>query len=332
MAVYPRGGSRFRPSACSTGAMCGIGLTICHSFALWVVLVEVLAPIALETFPSKNAASITTSRLMPAAADDHWGIPAESFFGSYQWSMEAEGMEEKNMGQRRMQEGGSQGFLLNILIQLGAIVVMVVGQFVGLWCYYRCYIRDTAAVYIPPHAITPPEMMGAWAFGEFDCCADMGTCCCFCFCSLCSISDLWYRAGFIHGIVDSENPCTCCGDIPGWRYFICAFLFMFAQFVGGFPCLAAFFRGGARWIDQGNGGLDTKDLRQRFGIKHDGCSTFCTDCLLWCFCPVCAATQEYRQVMKFLNSGRGYTEDGNVVVVGAPVHVGNKSSPGSAPA
>lgn len=347
MAVDPGQGSQFRPSACSAGARCGVGLAVCHSLFLWVVLVEVLVPKGLEMFSVKIASSNTISQRMQATVADRWSIPAESLDRSYRWSMQAEGMKDESMDERRMavgeemdeefpaDDGGSgQWVFLDLGVRFGTFVAVVVGQLVGLWCYHRCYIRDTATRYIPQHAVTPPDMMGHWAFGEFDCFGEMGTCCCFLWCNICAISDLWYRAGFIHGITDPENPCSCCGDVPGWQYFVGGFLFMAAQFFGCLPCLAAFFRGGARWVDQGNGGMDTPDLRQRFGIKNDGFSTFCNDCLLWCCCGVCLGTQEYRQVMKLLDSGplaihsppEGYTVHGNVV--GAPVQVGNQAVPG----
>lgn len=337
--------SQLRSPALTAAAVCGAGFAACQSLVFWAVLVEVLGPIALEAVRFEFAASTDISRRMQKVPDesDGWIVLAED-----RWNMREEGVSE-SVDERRTQNNldfgeadlgdgeeleEDEGVMANLAVieasvRFGAVIVMLVGHIMGFWCYYRCYIRDTAAKYIPQHAVTPPDMMGHWAFGTFDCFSEMGTCCCFLLCGPCSIAELWYRAGFVHGIMDpdQENPCSFCEPCPGWQYFVGGCLFIMAEGFNCTPCIGAFFRGGTRWIDAGNGGMDTQDLRQRFGIQNNGFSTFCSDCLLWACCSFCVGTQEYRQVMKLLDRGpvqvqapaAGYTVHGNVV--GAPVQV-----------
>lgn len=282
--------------------------------------------LAVATGPPHSA----TERKRPQLAAVSSGAICGSVFGLCRsvvlWAFLAEtlapfALEALPRRLQRYDDGGPEWVKYEGLVRIGIIILVAIFQAVGLYIYWRSYVRHSATKFVPPNAMTPADMMGRWAYGEFDCCSAMSTFWCFLFCHICSVSDLWYRAGFVHGIMEpgQENPCTCCEPCPGWPYFIGGCLYFFVEGCGCLPCMGAFLRGGVRWIDGGNGGMDTPDLRLRFGIPNDGFCTFFSDCCCWAWCGPCLGTQEYRQIMALLDRGQLATVQASVV--GAPVQV-----------
>jgi len=221
------------------------------------------------------------------------------------------------------------------LIRLGVFLLSVLVWVLGTLLYWHMYIRGTPDRYVPLRVVVPDDLKGNWAHGMCECLQAPGTCLCFTFCHSCAIADLWYRAGWVHGVLGrsaQQSPCgSCCGGCPGWQYFVgvlgVAFLYSVECCT---PCGLAILRGGARFIDGGDGGMtNVEDHRKRFDLPHEGWSTFCGDCCLWFFCGPCLGTQEWRQISDLL--GRGDLQQApapGVVpgqVVGVPVVVqGNK--------
>jgi len=190
--------------------------------------------------------------------------------------------------------------LVDFVFRLVVLLVLLVVDILVMLLYWKMYITPTPDRYLRPTTIVPEDMKGKWQFDAFDCCGDIGTCCCATWCPSCLVSDLWYRAGFLHAVTKgmSFNSCV------GWQWFAGLFGMILGAQLGGacLPCFFGVLRGGASCVDGGDGGLgEIIPHRKRFSIAHDGWSTFFKDCCLWCWCHPCAATQEYRQVTALLD-------------------------------
>jgi len=195
-----------------------------------------------------------------------------------------------------------------------------------VFLYYRFYIKPTFTKFIPKNAVIPQDLMGRFKYDVFDCRGDCGTFCCFLWCAGCTMSDLWYRAGWIHTTFRDEH-CDC----DGWQYFAGVFGYqifngLLGHVDGCFPCLFAALRNGCGCMnkDRGHEGIgDFMTTKQMFGLPPPTCSDFAKDCCLYCWCEPCVATQEYRQVMAVLERGPPAVHSPSGKVVGNAVVVGS---------
>lgn len=165
----------------------------------------------------------------------------------------------------------------------------------GFYHYFRCIV-PTQHQFIPRDAVISPDLQGGWKFGLFDCFSDLKACCGFCWCQPCFMAELWFRAGHIHQQTDIP------ANNPGQAWLYGLIVQALATYIGLGECMVflyTVFRGGVPGSDPPT----LIPLRKRFYMPHDGWSTFCGDCCTWCCCPVCAGTQEYRQVMELLRRG-----------------------------
>jgi len=203
--------------------------------------------------------------------------------------------------------------------------IFVIGDCLMVFVYYSCFIKPTADKYIPRNAIIPQDLKGQWAHGTFDCSGDCGTFWCFACCQPCAVADMWYRAGWLHILLEGMQ----CG-MAGWQWFagVCGFCVM-VDFAGCcFPCIMAALRGGVGFVDGGDGGSDDLvPLKKMFGMQQGGWGDFFVDCCCWFYCDPCIGTQEYRQIMAALNRGPLVVAQPSAVVVagnlvGDPVTVG----------
>eukprot|EP00443_Scrippsiella_acuminata_P092606 CAMPEP_0115460842 /NCGR_PEP_ID=MMETSP0271-20121206/46998_1 /TAXON_ID=71861 /ORGANISM="Scrippsiella trochoidea, Strain CCMP3099" /LENGTH=325 /DNA_ID=CAMNT_0002887573 /DNA_START=49 /DNA_END=1022 /DNA_ORIENTATION=+ len=174
--------------------------------------------------------------------------------------------------------------------------------------YWHLYIRETPNVHLPERASVPQELKGRFKYGLFDCLEEGRTFACFCCCTPCAVSDLWYRAGWLHaGLGRTAEGSDTHHQCPGWPFLAGAGLFQFGvECVPCFvPLVGSTLRGGIGWIKKESGGGlgNITPIRELFEIPNEGLKDFIIDALTWCFCTACAGTQEYRQVMDALNSG-----------------------------
>lgn len=214
---------------------------------------------------------------------------------------------------------GGDPLVMQLVIRLVVLVVVCVAQVATTFIYHACYIKPTPEKYVPKNAIIPEDMKGSWKFGIFDCTGDCGTFCCFLWCPACSTAEMWYRAGWIHVLLEGTTlACT------GWQFFagIFGFCAMSSMAECCSPCVFAGLRGGVGWMDGGDGGMgDIVPLRKMFGIPHAGLNTFIEDCCCWCWCNPCLGTQEFRQVSALLDRGPLQVRGPSAAVVGNPVTV-----------
>lgn len=209
------------------------------------------------------------------------------------------------------------------LIELGVLVLVLCLELTALGCYWSCYIKPSADMYIPAFAVgVPSDLQGSFKYGFCDCFGDVGTCCCFVWCTPCSMADYWYRSGWLHATFGNQQL-----SCQGWQFCTGVFGYVFLEHVAGCfkPCIFAALRGGLDMSGQGNGGKfgELTPFRHRFAIRHEGFSTFMTDCCAWCCCGPCAFVQEYRQVLELLKRGPLHptipaTVIGQAVQVGMP--------------
>jgi len=252
--------------------------------------------------------------ILTAAADTEERVPRRMYMGG----------DKDDPAHHSESEGAGVNAnirIIDLVLRLVFLVLTTVVELVILACYWKCYIKPTADKFIPVRAIPPEDMRGKWMHDVCDWGGDIGTCCCFIWCHPCALADLWYRAGWLHAVFKDLDGPSC----PGWLFCAGVLGYVFAQHVASccMPCGYAALRGGVSWIDNSDGGLgDIKPLRKLFGLPHDGFSTFCQDCCLWCWCPCLAGTQEYRQVMSLLDRGTVRVEAApETIVVGQPVQV-----------
>lgn len=247
---------------------------------------------------------------------------------------------------RKEREDATWVHLIGPLAQLAIFLIVAVISCLTCYIHWSCYIKPTPDKYVPRHVVMPEQLTGSFKYGAFDCFSELGTCCCFTWCTSCMMADLWYRAGWLHASMGTPGPKFNSYDAscPGWRWFLgagghCCLVDVAGCFT---PCFIAALRGGVGFIDGGDGGLgDVTPFRQMFRIvPHGGFSTFCSDCCLICWCGPCAGTQEYRQVMAALDAGPlevrspaaappgaqivGQPVYAGAPVVGQPVAVGNE--------
>eukprot|EP00931_Biecheleriopsis_adriatica_P025676 TRINITY_DN15698_c0_g1_i2.p1 TRINITY_DN15698_c0_g1~~TRINITY_DN15698_c0_g1_i2.p1 ORF type:complete len:305 (+),score=45.89 TRINITY_DN15698_c0_g1_i2:103-1017(+) len=218
--------------------------------------------------------------------------------------------------------------LLNGVIQIVVVVVAGLVSLISSLVYWCCYMKPTPGKFIPKGAIVPDDLKGSWKYGLFDCFGDCGTCLCFLFCQPCSMSDLWYRSGWIHALMSDESPemARAGGSCPAWQFFVgcCGFCLLTDAASCCYPCALAVLTGGIAFLDSGSGGKlgEIVPTRLRFSLPNFGCNTFCEDCCSWCWCFPCQGTREYRQVMDLLNRGPVPVEAFSVpqvITVGRPV-------------
>jgi len=216
---------------------------------------------------------------------------------------------------------------------VGAVIFLA--QCLTAVFYWRYYVVPTREKYLPRGAKAPANLRGQFLYQCNDCFSATGTCCCFCWCTLPMLGDLWYRSGWVHSAVGNDTN-GCC---KAWQY--CAalgFLFgLHCTFCGQcFPIVQSFTRNGCRsTVGQASGRYsEYGDLRSRFEIPANGICTFLSDCCLWCCCFACAGTQEYRHVMHLLENGYDGPQQAVAVgqvdvgqVVGSPVTVVQEVKP-----
>lgn len=217
------------------------------------------------------------------------------------------------------------------LIQLGVMIGICFIEICALICHWNMFIKPKPNLYVPVRAVVPQDLKRDFKYGLFDCFGDCGTCCCFTWCPACMLSDLWYRAGWLHAALGSSATHADTGSCPGWPFFAGVGMYCVAQDSIGccMPCVHAVLRGGIGWVDGGDGGLgEITPHRKLFEIPHDGFGTFFIDTCIWCWCGACAGTQEYRQIMELLNRGPvqqmplQHSPQVIAAVVGQPVQVG----------
>jgi len=213
------------------------------------------------------------------------------------------------------------------VVQLFVFFIICVWGVIGTGCHWACYIKPTPEKYIPQNAVIPADLKGKWAYGVFECFGACGTFCCFLWCPSCAVSDLWYRAGWLHQMMGGSAENSSMSSCPGWQFVLGVGLHLFVQELAGcfVCCLWSVGRGGMRWIDGSTGGTSgIDDHRLRFALPHDGFITFCCDSFLWACCGACVGTQEYRQIMAVLERGPVQVQDPAItgtVIIGAPVMV-----------
>jgi len=224
---------------------------------------------------------------------------------------------------------GQAWYWLEVVIQLTLFVGICLVWRLALFCHWSMFIKPSPTKYVPLNAVVPEDLKGQWKYGVFECCGDLGTCCCFCWCEPCMVSDLWYRSGWLHAAAGVEASDSSGGSCPGGLFYmgVGGYCLVLNCFGCCLPCGLAVLRGGA----QGRLG-NIVPHQQRFDIPHFGISTFAMDTLLWCFCRPCVGTQEYRQVMALLERGPAQqmaAESQHVeeVLVGAPVQVSPATQP-----
>lgn len=191
------------------------------------------------------------------------------------------------------------------LIQLLVVPAALLLGVAVLIIYYLCCIKPTAHQYIRRNQAIPDDLKGSWKVHEFGCCAMPGMCLCALFCSPCAAADLWYRAGWVHAVLNVDSPdsvFSCAYCCPGWQWCVAVGGYLFAQSVLSccFPCLMAALRGGISVFGGGNQMDGVKPFREMFELPIKGFNTFCTDCCCYCWCLPCVMTQEYYQVMEVL--------------------------------
>lgn len=191
---------------------------------------------------------------------------------------------------------------LVLLIDFAVVISICLCQCMGLLLHWCLFIKPSPAKYLPILAGVPSDLQGKFKYGLFDCCGDLGTCCCFAWCPSCMMADYWYRAGWLHAAFgDQQLAC------PGWQWCMGVVSYSCGRHMASFcfPCCLSVLRGGPDVSGQGSGGKlgDIVPFRTRFGIEHHGFGTFVGDCCTWCWCSSCAGTQEYRQVMDLLDRG-----------------------------
>jgi len=227
-------------------------------------------------------------------------------------------------------EGEQAAVVSTILV---VFVVTPIIYLFGMWLYWKSYIKPTHEVFLPKYAVVPDHLKGSF---KYDLCSfnddrdSCRTCLCFAFCPSCMISDYWYRAGHLPSMLGTDIVCNC----PGWQWVagVLAYAFLSESFGCCLLCAFAATRNGVDFITgrdpnlTQDGGLDgVVPHRVRFGIKTEGCNTFCIDCCTWCWCMSCAGTQEYRQIMDIFKAGPVQTAPpamaGGPAVVGQPIQV-----------
>lgn len=113
--------------------------------------------------------------------------------------------------------------------------------------------------------------LSKWSSGPFECCDDISTCCCACWCP----EIRW-----------AENL-SMVGLLNFWAAF--ALFLLFSLLSGILPFM---------WVVICAVGVYYRQtLRQRFKMEGQGeCSTYMGDCLLYCCCTCCAIAQEARHL------------------------------------
>lgn len=148
------------------------------------------------------------------------------------------------------------------------------------------------------NAVVPPGLQGAWAFSLFDCCSDCGSCLRGWLCFPCTISETCFKAGWTQALCSSFG---CNVDAFGsyWGG-MCIFMSILTGctlngvVVPLFCCFAAT-RGGSNKNLCADRGMVT--MEKRFDISN---MSLLQSCLVWCFCPICAACQENKQIMALI--------------------------------
>jgi len=233
---------------------------------------------------------------------------------------------------RRLQteEDGEGGVHWTRFSQPILLAIILAGHCIGFplaALYWRCFILPTHDKFIPQDAVIPEALSGKWKYGHWEFFGACGTCLSFAFCPCCTLSEYWYRAGHLHA--SSRHGPQHVAGCPGYQFFLgccgiwllqeamsCCYVVGLAAATGGL--------GFCGEDSEGSGMGSIVPFRQRFGLRHDGCSTFMRDCCCWLWCLPCQATREYRQVADTLANWPLQTSGpapAGAMVVGQPVAV-----------